>query len=91
MSSLLMEKVVFNESDQADFDAVQLYNGHDRPIQYCVFDLLWMDGHDLIEFSLDNRKDLLKLLIIGNPIFRFSQSGYSVDADPVPGILTPLI
>ncbi|WP_262708597.1 ATP-dependent DNA ligase [Sphingobacterium psychroaquaticum] len=41
------EVVVFNEDDKPNFDAVQLYNGFDSPIKYCVFDLLWLDGQDL--------------------------------------------
>lgn len=34
------EVVVLNDLGKPDFSAVQLYNGHDSPIFYCVFDLL---------------------------------------------------
>ncbi|HWV72994.1 MAG TPA: DNA ligase D [Pseudosphingobacterium sp.] len=68
------EVVVFNDEGKPDFDAIQLYNGHETPIQYCVFDLLWLDGQDLREFPLFERKDLLRKLIAGKGVFRFSES-----------------
>lgn len=68
------EVVVFNEEGKPDFDALQLYNRQHTPIQYCVFDLLWLDGHDLMELPLTKRKDLLKTLTAGNPVLRFSES-----------------
>jgi len=33
------EVVVFNEQGNPDFDALQLYNGHETAISYCVFDV----------------------------------------------------
>ncbi|RKE52403.1 DNA ligase D [Sphingobacterium detergens] len=68
------EVVVFNQEEKPDFDALQLYNGHESPIKYCVFDLLWMDGHDLRDFPLTERKELLKILVKDNDVFRFSDS-----------------
>ena len=68
------EVVVFNEEGMPDFDALQLYNGHDTPITYCVFDLLWLDGHDLMGLPLETRKAELKKLIKNKPIFRFSET-----------------
>nr|WP_067060000.1 non-homologous end-joining DNA ligase [Mucilaginibacter sp. L294] len=68
------EVVVFNEEGKPDFDAVQKYNGLTSPINYCVFDLLWLDGHDLMDFPLTNRKELLKSLVKGHPIFQYSES-----------------
>lgn len=68
------EVVVFNQEGKPDFDALQLYNGHETPIQYCVFDLLWLDGHDMMELPLSKRKELLKTLTADNPVLRFSES-----------------
>lgn len=68
------EVVVFNQDKKPDFDALQLYNGHESPIKYCVFDLLWMDGQDLRSFPLTERKELLKILVKDNDVFRFSES-----------------
>jgi bifunctional non-homologous end joining protein LigD len=68
------EVVVFNNEDKPDFDALQLYNGQRTPIQYCVFDILSLDGNDLMQMLLVNRKELLKALTQDNPVFRFSES-----------------
>lgn len=68
------EVVVFNQEEKPDFDALQLYNGHDNPIRYCVFDLLWLDGQDLRDVPLTERKELLKMLVKDNDTFRFSES-----------------
>ncbi|WP_343558936.1 DNA ligase D [Sphingobacterium sp.] len=68
------EVVVFNQEEKPDFDALQLYNGQDNPIRYCVFDLLWLDGQDLRDFPLTERKELLKMLVKDNDTFRFSES-----------------
>ena len=68
------EVVVFNETGLPDFDALQLYNGHSTPITYCVFDLLWLDGYDLMAVQLDSRKQLLHHLVQDLPVFRFSES-----------------
>ena len=68
------EVVVFNEEGMPDFDALQLYNGHDTPITYCVFDLLWLDGYDLMALSLETRKGMLQKLVGGDRVFRFSET-----------------
>jgi bifunctional non-homologous end joining protein LigD len=68
------EVVVFNEVGLSDFDALQLYNGHNTDISYCVFDLLWLDGYSLMGLPLETRKYILESLIKDQPIFRFSDS-----------------
>ena len=68
------EVVVFNEEGLPDFDALQLYNGHDHPIAYCVFDLLWLDGRNLMGLPLSDRKSILLDLLKGNKVLRFSES-----------------
>src|SRR3954464_1320038 len=68
------EVVVFNAAGKPDFDALQVYNGHSTPIQYCVFDILALDGNDLMQMPLVNRKELLKALTAGNKAFRYSES-----------------
>ena len=66
------EVIVFNEDGLPDFDALQKYDGHDSPISYCVFDVLWLDGYDLKELPLLQRKQILELLLKGNKILRYS-------------------
>jgi bifunctional non-homologous end joining protein LigD len=68
------EIVVFNEQDEPDFDALQLYNGHTTVIYYCVFDLLWLDGYNLMALPLETRKYILGSLVAGHPVFKFSES-----------------
>ena len=68
------EVVVFNEEGKTDFDALQLFNGHDTPINYCVFDLLWLDGYNLMSLPLTERKAILKDLVAGSEVLRFSES-----------------
>ena len=68
------EVVVFNEEGLPDFDALQLYNGHNTPISYCVFDILWLDGYNLMELPLEERKKILKALVKGNKVLKFSES-----------------
>jgi bifunctional non-homologous end joining protein LigD len=68
------EVVVFNDEGTPDFDALQLYNGHTSGISYCVFDLLWLDGYNIMALPLETRKRLLQALIKDHDIFRFSDS-----------------
>jgi bifunctional non-homologous end joining protein LigD len=68
------EVVVFNEDSHPDFDALQKYNGHNTPIFYCVFDILWLDGNNLKDMPLTSRKELLQMLVKGHKVFRFSES-----------------
>ena len=68
------EVVVFNSAGKPDFDALQTFNGHDTPINYCVFDLLWLDGYNLMQLPLTDRKAILKELVEGNEVLRFSES-----------------
>jgi len=68
------EVVVFDKTGSPDFDTLQKYNGLHTPISYCVFDILWLDGHDLKELPLTERKKLLHMLVENHPVFRFSES-----------------
>jgi bifunctional non-homologous end joining protein LigD len=68
------EVVVFNEEGKPDFDKLQNYNGHNTPITYYAFDLLWQDGYSLLHLPLIKRKEILKQLLEGNDILRYSES-----------------
>lgn len=68
------EVVVLNEEGKPDFDTLQLYNGKRTPIRYCVFDLLYLNGNDLKDLPLYQRKELLETIIKENDIFLFSES-----------------
>jgi len=68
------EVVVFNEEGHPDFDALQTFNGHTTAISYCVFNILWLDGYNLMELQLTERKEILQKLLKGNKVIRFSES-----------------
>jgi bifunctional non-homologous end joining protein LigD len=68
------EAVVFNDEGKPDFDALQKYNGHNTPINYCVFDILWLDGYDLTGLPLIERKQILQQLVAGNDVLKYSES-----------------
>ncbi len=64
--------VVFNEEGLPDFDALQKYNGHETPIYYCVFDILWLDRKNLMQLPVEERKQILQDTIAGHDVFKFS-------------------
>jgi bifunctional non-homologous end joining protein LigD len=68
------EVVVFDKDGIPDFNAVQNYNGHNTPIHYYLFDIIWMDGYSLKEVPLLARKKLLKELVGSNHVLRISES-----------------
>lgn len=68
------EVVIFNEEGLPDFDALQKYNGHNTPITYCVFDILWLDGYNVMHLPLVERKQILQSITEGNQIIRYSES-----------------
>jgi bifunctional non-homologous end joining protein LigD len=68
------EMVVFNKEGLPDFDSLQLYNGQESPISYCVFDILWLDGYSLKELPLIERKDILRQIAGSSEVIRFSES-----------------
>lgn len=71
------EVVVLTPQGTADFQALQ--NAFDlrsaKPIVYCLFDLMYLDGYDLRSAPLLERKRLLAALLAeraGGPVLRFS-------------------
>jgi bifunctional non-homologous end joining protein LigD len=68
------EVVVLNKEGFPDFDALQLYDGHKTPIIYYVFDILWLNGHDLKALPLTERKKILADLLRKNKILKISES-----------------
>jgi bifunctional non-homologous end joining protein LigD len=68
------EVVVLNKDGLPDFDALQLYNGHNTPLTYYIFDIIWLDGYDLKELSLTARKQILSDFIGQNDVLKVSES-----------------
>ncbi len=67
------EIVVLNDEGHPEFQLLQHYedNTH-RPIQYCVFDLLSLNGNDTCSLALVERKELLKRIIEKNDVIKYS-------------------
>jgi bifunctional non-homologous end joining protein LigD len=67
------EICVLNDEGHPEFQLLQHYeeNRH-RPIQYYVFDLLSLDGHDTTSLPLIERKELLKKFLVKNETIKYS-------------------
>lgn len=61
------EAVVLDEEGRSDFSALQVELGKGRTAAYraalYAFDLLFLDGHDLRDWKLENRRDALESII----------------------------
>jgi bifunctional non-homologous end joining protein LigD len=68
------EMIVMNQSGKPDFNAVQNYNGQHTPINYCVFDILWMGGYNLMNLPLVTRKSILALVVKNNEHILYTDS-----------------
>lgn len=67
------EIVVLNENGYPDFTALQTWRSEaDGTLVYYLFDLLWMDGYNLMEVPLSERKRLLKSLAPKEEVIRVS-------------------
>ncbi len=67
------EVVVLDDEGRPSFQFLQHYseNGH-RPIQYYIFDLLRLNGHDTTDLPLIDRKELLQQIIPENEVIKYS-------------------
>jgi len=68
------EVVAINEAGKVDFGRLQSYRTRNAQLVYMVFDILWMDGYSYMNLPLEQRKHLLKKVIKGNDVIRFSES-----------------
>jgi len=66
------EVVLLNEKNLPDFQKLQHYENHlNYPLIYYVFDLLSLDGKDLKDWPLTDRKALLKKLLSRQKTVRY--------------------
>lgn len=76
------EIIVMNEEGRSDFDALQRWQtSREGQLAFYVFDILWLDGINLMQETLEKRKDILKKLVPENSLIKFSDSigEYGVD------------
>ena len=68
------EIVVINENGISQFGALQNWRSEaDGDLIFYIFDILWMDGHDLRELPLKERRNILKRLLPPFETIRFSE------------------
>lgn len=68
------EIVVLDEQGKSNFEALQNWRSEaDGTLVYYVFDLLWLNGNDLMQLPLTRRKELLKELIPAGKVIRMSE------------------
>src|SRR5438477_8657763 len=61
------EIVVINDQGVPDFGDLQLWRSEaDGQLAYYVFDILWLEGYDVMDLPLTTRHELLRAIIPGN-------------------------
>jgi bifunctional non-homologous end joining protein LigD len=69
------EIVVVNEKGISDFGALQNWRSEaDGELIFYLFDLLWLEGRDLTGLPLMERRKILKEIIPGEGIIRYSEA-----------------
>lgn len=68
------EIAVLNDTGVSHFGSLQNWRSEaDGELIYYVFDLLWLDGHDLMQLPLTERRDLLRQHLPSEGIIRMSE------------------
>jgi len=68
------EIVVLKEEGHSDFGSLQNWRSEDDgQLYYYVFDVLWADGHSLLDLPLMERKTFLESIITGKETIRLSE------------------
>jgi bifunctional non-homologous end joining protein LigD len=69
------EIAVLNEKGISNFGSLQNWRSEaDGELVYYVFDLLWLDGHDLTQLPLTERRDLLRQILPAKGSIRMSEN-----------------
>lgn len=69
------EVVILGDGGESNFGALQTWRSEaDGEIYFYVFDLLWIDGRNLMQMPLSERRNILKQIIPENNILRFSEN-----------------
>lgn len=67
------EIVAVDEKGLAVFQSLQNWQNTPVHLQYCIFDLLWLEGYDLTALPLTERKRILKeVLPPDDPVLKYS-------------------
>ncbi len=69
------EIIVVDDKGQPDFNALQLWRSEaDGQLIYYVFDILWVEGYNLMSLPLIERREVLKKLIPDQGVIRLSEN-----------------
>ena len=69
------EITVLNEKGVPDFNALQVWRSEaDGQLVYYLFDVLWLNGYDLTQSSLSERREVLQQIIPDNDFLRLSEN-----------------
>lgn len=69
------EIIVVDDQGMPDFNALQEWRSEaDGQLIYYLFDILWLDGYDLMQVPLEERKAILQEIIPENGILRISEN-----------------
>ena len=69
------EVVMLDENGKSNFGALQNWRSEaDGEIYFYVFDVLWLNGNDLMQIPLSERRNILKQIIPENNNIRFSEN-----------------
>jgi bifunctional non-homologous end joining protein LigD len=69
------EIAVINDKGVTNFGSLQNWRSEaDGELMYYVFDILWLDGHDLTELPLIERRKILKSQLPADGIIRMSEN-----------------
>ncbi|WP_205511167.1 non-homologous end-joining DNA ligase [Longitalea arenae] len=67
------EVVALNEEGKSDFQLLQNWqNSRKGELAYYVFDLLWLNGYNLMDLPLHERKSILQQILPDHPMIRYS-------------------
>lgn len=76
------EICVLNKEGVSHFGSLQNWRSEvDGELVYYVFDILWLDGRNLMELPLEKRRDLLRSKIPAKGIIRYSETFDTKAAD----------
>ena len=69
------EIIVVNEEGKADFEGLQKWQqSREGQLIYYVFDILWLDGINLMNEPLEKRKEILKKIMPEKGLIKYSDS-----------------
>jgi bifunctional non-homologous end joining protein LigD len=67
------EIVAVNEKGVPDFQLLQNWQNTPAQLHYYIFDIIWLDGYDITQLPLVERKRILKEILPGNdPVIKYS-------------------